>query len=165
MVPVNQVADYIVVKMEEGRVPLNLLKLQKLLYYIQAWSLATEGRGIFKERFQAWVHGPVCRTIYDRFKDTHSLYNSVDVDKAMRESASALPKDIVTHIDEVLEAYAGFTGTQLEAMTHRESPWVTARGSLAPAERCEVEIDEGLMANYYSKLLQDAEAEELKARM
>ncbi|MCW8341989.1 type II toxin-antitoxin system antitoxin SocA domain-containing protein [Stenotrophomonas sp. SG1] len=162
MVPVHQVADYIVVKMEEGNVPLNLLKLQKLLYYVQAWALATKGCGVFHNRFQAWVHGPVCREIYDRFKETHSLYNSVNADAAMRDSANTLPQDVLAHIDEVLDAYAGFSGTQLEAMTHRETPWLQARGALAPAERCEAEIDESLMASYYSKLLEEAEAEESK---
>lgn len=159
MSTVHQVVDYIVVKVDEGNSPLNLLKLQKLLYYVQAWSLAALGKPAFPNRFQAWVHGPVCREVYDRFKDTHSLYNAVAATDEMRASASRLDDALRGHVDDVLEAYAGFTGTQLEAMTHREQPWIQARGNRKPAERCEAEIDEALMTSYYRKLLEEADSE------
>lgn len=157
MTTVHHVADYIAVKIDEAGASLNLLKLQKLLYYVQAWSLATRDRPAFQNKFQAWVHGPVCREIYDRFKDEYSLYDSVRPNEAIRQSASAIAADpdMQSHIDEVLEAYARFSGTQLEAMTHREEPWIRARGERGPAERCEVEIDEQLMTQFYANLLKE----------
>ena len=53
-------------------------------------------------------------------------------------------------IDSVLDVYAGFTGTQLEELTHREDPWLKARGDRHPAERCSDEISEEVMMAYYS---------------
>lgn len=161
---VHDVVDYIVLKADEGRANLNLLKLQKLLYYVQAWSLALRKERAFDARFQAWVHGPVCRSVFDRFKETHSLYDLVN-GSVIRDGfkAETLPETLRDHVDEVLETYAGYTGSQLEAMTHREEPWVRARGGKPAAQRCETELDENLMQNFYAKLLADVEAEQARA--
>ena len=35
------------------------LRLQKLLYYVQGWSLGERGRPMFREEIQAWRYGPV----------------------------------------------------------------------------------------------------------
>ena len=40
------------------------MKLQKLVYYCQAWHLAWEGRALFPEAIQAWASGPVCPELY-----------------------------------------------------------------------------------------------------
>lgn len=72
---INDVADYVILRLnqdEENNLLINL-KLQKLLYYIQAWSLAIRGRIFFEGEFQAWVHGPVSPTLYNRFKTNKSL--------------------------------------------------------------------------------------------
>lgn len=151
---IHDVVDYIIFKLEEGGVSLSLLKLQKLLYYIQAWHLAF-GRGcLFKGGFQAWIHGPVNREVYDRFKDSHSLYDNVDRNDILNSAAlEHLSEHARLHIDEVLEAYAPLSGTQLEAMTHSEDPWIAARKGYSPTQRCEVVIDEHLMNTFYAKLL------------
>lgn len=160
MATTNQVADYIIWKLDAGGSSVSTLKLQKLLYYVQAWSLAVKGQRAFPGEFQAWVHGPVCREVFDRFKDTHSLYDIVRADEDMRDNAARLDEDTRIHVDEILEAYAPFTGTQLEIMTHREDPWLRARGQCKPLERCETVIKDEDMRVYYAKLMNDLEAEE-----
>ena len=151
---INDVVDYVIGRFVDEPNSLSLLKLQKLAFYLQAWHIAF-GRGpLFDGKFQAWVHGPVNRQIYDRFKDSHSLYASVgsaDIRRGFDERV--LGENQRKHIDEILEAYGGLSGNQLEAMTHDEQPWKAARGSLKPNERCETEIDEGLMGSFYSSLL------------
>jgi len=82
------------------------------------------------------------------------LYSAVTrADVSPKFDVNSLDVDERAHVDEVLEVYAGLTGTQLEQMTHEEDPWIRARGSLSPSERCETEIDEGLMAKYYAARL------------
>ena len=151
---INDVVDYVIFKLEEGGVSLSLLKLQKLLYYIQAWHLAF-GRGrLFKGNFQAWIHGPVNRDVYDRFKDSHSLYDNVGRNDILNPAAlEDLGEHTRLHIDEVLEAYAPLSGTQLEAITHSEEPWINARNGYSPTQRCEALIDEQLMRDFYANLL------------
>ena len=146
------IENYIIVKLTEGGDYLNVLKLHKLLYYVQAWSLAY-GRGpLFAGKFQAWVHGPVNRELFDRFRDSKYMYSAVtaadvpsDFDPA---SVSDEPRQL---IDAVLEVYGPLTGDQLEEMTHQEAPWITARDGVPPSARSEVELDEKLMATFYGQ--------------
>ncbi len=155
---IHDVCDYLIIKLRDGGVFLNFLKLHKLLYYLQAWNLAF-GRGrLFDEKFQAWVHGPVSRQVYDRFKDTKTLYSSVD----RADMRSTFDPTVITDadratIDSILETYADFSGDQLEEMTHQEDPWINARRGYGPAERCEVEISESDMRQYYSARLEHAQ--------
>lgn len=151
---INNVVDYIIVKLVEGGVSLTVLKLQKLLFYVQAWSLAFGKGRAFRGDFQAWIHGPVNREVYDRFKDSHSLYSGVALaDVRNGEAAEALPEAARLHIDEVIDSYGTLTGTQLEAMTHAEKPWKHARQGMRASERCERVIDEALMAEFYKAQL------------
>jgi len=103
---------------------LNLLKLQKLLYYVQAWRLAFAEESLFDGKFEAWVHGPVNREIFTRFAGQKTLYSSVyqsDMRSGFNPETS-LSADQRLHIDNVLEAYAKFSGSELEAQAHIEDP-------------------------------------------
>ncbi len=152
---INDVADYIISKMDEASW-LNVLKLQKLLYYVQAWTLAIENVRCFDGEFQAWVHGPVNREIYDRFKDEKSMYSRVRA-RDMRKGfdPEEMDLDVRTNINSVLEVYGDFSDDQLEEMTHREQPWIDAREGCSPRERCTNDIDEITMRNYYAARLSD----------
>jgi uncharacterized phage-associated protein len=150
MATLNDVTDYIIMKMSEGR-PLNVLKLHKLVYYVQAWNLAFKHRRLFEGNFQAWVHGPVSRTLYDRYSEK-SMYSLVSVsDIAVGFSPDRLTEDERAHIDAVLEVYGDLAGYQLEDMTHREDPWLEARGSLPATARSEAVISDQTMARYYGQ--------------
>lgn len=157
MATLNDVADFVIAKTSEAGVGLNLLKLQKLVYYCQAWSLAF-GRGVlFDGKFQAWVHGPVSRELYDRFAATKYLYSDVfTTDMKADFDSTRLSEEERQLIDAVLEVYAKFGGDQLEEMTHQELPWIQARGGLQPHERCEAEIDEAAMQSHYAARLNPA---------
>lgn len=159
MTTVHDMADYIIVKLDEAKIGLSILKLQKLVYYAQGWRFALAGKSLFPGKFQAWVHGPVNRQLYDRFAVTHSMYDMLGLGDVRPDfDLTAIPEEDRVHVDEILEAYARFSGPQLESMTHSEEPWLQARGDRKPSERCEVEIDEALMASFYKKLLAEAEA-------
>jgi uncharacterized phage-associated protein len=148
------VCDYVIHRLCAAGSHLNFLKLQKLMYYVQAWYLAFYGKPLFPGKFQAWVHGPVNRELYDRFKPTKSLYSEVSsTDVFPGFDPSLLPDEVRNHVHSVLDVYAQYTGSQLEEMTHREEPWLKARIGCRPAERCEREIDESLMASYYRSRL------------
>jgi uncharacterized phage-associated protein len=148
------VADYIILKVCEAGEGLNLLKLQKLAYYSEAWSWAIEGKPLTGSPFQAWIHGPVSRELFDRFKDVKSLYSPAEkTDIRAGFDPEKIDSDERTHVDRVLDAYARFTGSQLETMTHVEEPWIEARKGYGPTERCEVAIKTDLMQKYYGARL------------
>jgi len=121
-------------------------KLQKLVYYCQAWSLVWEERPLFKARIEAWANGPVVRALYDEHKGMFRVNKWPEGD-ATRLTA----KDRET-VDAVLRFYGDKTSQWLSDLTHQEKPWVEARVGLRPGERGSREITLDSMHGYYSGL-------------
>ena len=53
----------------------------------------------------------------------------------------------------VWNTYGEFDGSQLESITHQETPWQNARGNLDEYQRCTNKISIDDMKVYYSSLL------------
>lgn len=159
-ISVQDAADYIIVRLTEARASLTVLKLHKLLYYVQAWHLAFFGKPIFSSGFEAWVHGPVNRSVYDRFAAEKSMYSRITKrDLRPTFSIDQIATSKRRHIDAVLEVYADFSDTQLEEMTHREKPWKKAREGYESNERCQVLMSNEIMRTYYGARLGDRRPE------
>ena len=62
------VANYLLSYAKKRNSSVDNLKLQKLLYYAQAWHLVFRGKPLFRERIEAWVHGPVVPLIYREYR-------------------------------------------------------------------------------------------------
>ena len=152
MYAINDIADYVIlsVKSEDANSSLINLKLQKLLYYIQAWSYGINKTPIFDGEFQAWIHGPVNKTIYDRFNPTKYLYSEIALNDVINNNVS-LNADDAEFVDFILENYLKYSGAELEKLSHSERPWMETRGSLNPNERCDKVISAHLMIEYYGK--------------
>lgn len=150
---VNIVADYVIQRLNADE-DMNLvnLKLQKLVYYLQAWFLGINGERFLDCSFEAWVHGPVCRELYDRFKGSKTLYSFISMEDVQdKNSASCIESQDKDFINYILDNYAGFSGVELEAMTHKEMPWKEARNGIAPMLACEKVISEDTMREYYGE--------------
>ena len=104
---INLVADYIISKNESS---IMHFKVQKLLYYIQSWSLGILGKPLFNGDFEAWVHGPVCKRIYNRFG---SLYSFISKEEDT-ETKKIIHKRDIEFIDYVLDNYMSFSDIELE---------------------------------------------------
>ena len=130
------------------------LKLQKLLYYAQAWHLALYDEPLFRDRIEAWVHGPVVPPVFGAFKHNgwQPIYSTV--------GSAVLPDRFEPHLTEVVKVYGGFTATELERMTHQESPWKEARGGIPNHRPSQAVITHAAMQRFYGSRLQDAESEE-----
>lgn len=150
-VSINEVADWFIWRSHEVGDPITNLKLQKLVYYAQAWHLALTGEKLFDDEFQAWVHGPVNSSLYQRFKAYrwHPLAEDIN--------PPALPAEVVAHLEEVMVAYGGHSAWDLERLTHTEAPWLKARAGCAADENCETVISSDGMRDYYRSLIQDGE--------
>ena len=112
------------------------LALQKALYYIQGFYYAFNRTFLFSEDCQAWIHGPVYRDIYFRYKDYKfdpiKFGNEVD-DSKFSSSEKAVLESVVKHI-------CCYSGKVLEKCTHFETPWLTARAKLKSTEPSKEEI-------------------------
>jgi len=146
MANIYDVARYILTK--RGR--MSTMKLQKLCYYSQAWSLVWDDEPLFNEDFEAWANGPVCRDLYELRKGEFSV------------CAEQIPSDRLTHkglkktqrknINKVLDYYGDKNAQWLSTLTHMEDPWQTARIGVPSGVRSNNIITKESMAIYYGGL-------------
>ena len=125
-------------------------KVQKLCYYAQAWSLALFNKPIIDCKFEAWAHGPVCRELWNELHEHN--YFDIPQDALESKSSNITNVDDIEFMERVWETYKDFSGYQLEVLTHKERPWMIARGDTPEFQRCTTEISESEMKTYYSAL-------------
>ena len=122
------------------------LSLQKLLYYVEAFSQVLLGNRIFDNRCEAWAYGPVYPKMYEKYKSFKG--NQIVVDKV------DLSKDILPQyrkvIDYVLGQYAIYNGVTLKDLSHAEEPWKKAHDGYGEKEKCEEEITHESITEYFS---------------
>lgn len=143
MASVHDVAAYIL----DQRGSMSTWKLQKLVYYSQAWHLAWEGRALFRERIEAWANGPVAPDLYDKHRGKFEVSSW----RRWGNPWSLRARDKQT-IDIILSHYGGLSGRQLSHLTHNEAPWLEARGDLDPTARSTAEIPRDSMLAFYEAL-------------
>ncbi|MGN0360773.1 MAG: type II toxin-antitoxin system antitoxin SocA domain-containing protein [Hominisplanchenecus sp.] len=118
-----RVISYVFERLEE----VTPLMLQKLLYFIQGVSYALNGKPMFSENCQAWVHGPVYPEVYEMFRDFK--YNPIeDARFAIFDgNKDELTEDERRVVDLVVNTFGEYGGKVLERITHSEKPWKNAR--------------------------------------
>lgn len=142
-VSAHDVAAYILER--KGR--MTTMKLQKLLYYCQAWSLVWHEKPLFHEKIEAWANGPVVREVYEKHKGQFEV-------RTWRHGESTnLNTRQMKAINSVLDFYGDKPSQWLSDLTHREDPWRDARNGLAPGVRGSKEITLASMLEYYESLV------------
>jgi uncharacterized phage-associated protein len=142
MANVFDVAKYIL----ECQGRMTTMKLQKLVYYCQAWSLVWDEKPLFPECIRAWASGPVVRELYDLHKGTFKISH------LRKGNVENLEPDEKETIVAVLRAYGGQSAQWLSDLTHMEKPWSDARRGVSPGQSCDEEITLASMHEYYSSL-------------
>ena len=145
----NRIADYLLTESRERGELLTPLKLQKLIFYSDAWHLALYDQEITPERFQAWVHGPVAVSQYHRFKEFQWRPITADLDRPEFDERTA------NHLNEIIDVFGSESGTALEIMTHQERPWLQARGGIPDTEPSNAEIDKEVTKLFYRSIAAD----------
>jgi uncharacterized phage-associated protein len=142
MVSAHDVAAYIL----ERHGPLSAMKLQKLVYYAQAWSLVWDDRPLFREPIEAWANGPVVRDLYERHRGQFQVTDWPWGDRRR------LDNEARETVDAVLGFYGPRSAQWLSDLTHSEEPWKAARRGVADGERGDAVISLDTMMEYYSSL-------------
>ena len=140
MASVFDVARYIL----ETKGRMSTMKLQKLCYYAQAWSLVWDDCELFPEEFQAWANGPVCKELYNATKGVFSV--TADDENGCSANLSDNQKDT---INRVLDYYAPHNAQWLSQLTHMEDPWQLARVNVPAGVSSSNIISKASMAEYY----------------
>ncbi|MFF7710228.1 type II toxin-antitoxin system antitoxin SocA domain-containing protein [Pseudomonas sp. NPDC007930] len=112
------VAEYLL--MLEGEAgEMSNLKLQKLVYYAQGFSLALRNEALFEEPIEAWMHGPVVPSLYRNFRD----YGANPIPPSPNFDPSVLSQAQRHLVEEVFSVYGQYSAWKLRQLTHQEDPW------------------------------------------
>lgn len=141
---VKTVANYFLSKSKMGTdLGITHLKLQKLVYFAQAWHLGLKGEPLFDSEIQAWIHGPVCPDLYNEYRN--SSYK--ELEPVTEPEIAPGVKEV---LDSVWEIYGSYDGKFLEELTHLEKPWINARENLLPDAISNNVITHKDMTEYYT---------------
>lgn len=142
------IADYFIWLSNETGSFISNLKLQKLVYYAQAWHLALYDTPLFPEDFEAWVHGPVIPVLYQKYKNR-------GWQPICQDAKPVLPKEVHDFLSEVAEEYFACDAYELERMTHAETPWNLARGGIQSDAPSNAVIEKEWMKEYYKSRVEE----------
>jgi uncharacterized phage-associated protein len=142
------IARYIILTAHENGDVITNLKLQKLLYYAQAWYMVHhEGKKLFSDSIEAWKFGPVVKDVYDLYK--RFSRNPID-EEVNNEDFDRLSPEDREFMDAFLVEFMDHSALSLVNMIHNEPPWKEAFHEEDPF--CPRAISTDSMYNYYSKL-------------
>lgn len=154
-----EVAKYFIKKSQEEATSdpsrkVDALKLQKLLYYAKAWTLALkDGHSVFPDEFQAWVHGPANLKVWHYFNAYD--FNAINPSLTKETFGQITPSEKEI-LDIVWNSYGKFDGKYLEMLTHAEEPWLNARQGLNQDDISQNIITNDSMKTYYERQLEEA---------
>ena len=126
---------------QEGEVITNL-KMQKLLYYAQAWHLVNFHKPLFTDKIEAWKLGPVVQQVYQKFKVHGPRPIAYQDHKGAEESI--FERKSLDFLKEFYGIYIKVPAHDLVNMSHSERPWISA------FKRNE-SIDLNTMEDFYTK--------------
>lgn len=152
-VNILNVADYFIShSCIEDEILVTPLKLQKLCYYAQAWSLVLDNDQLFDETFEAWAHGPANHKLFDKYRDKG--YSPI-LETDSKFNVAIFTDNQIETLDAVWDAYGMYDGKYLEQLTHEEKLWIIARDGCAPGDYCNHKISLENMKSYYTKVYAD----------
>lgn len=123
--------------------PTEAMKLQKLVYYSQAWHLALTDSPLFPDTIQAWKDGPVVQALWQGHRGRRS------VGRWEPGNGAALAPRSAAVVDLVCQVYGGLSGDELSELTHQELPWRQARGNTPEGQASQAAISTETMTSYY----------------
>jgi len=143
--------------------PIDQMKLQKLLFYAQAWFLATNDKPLFAEEVEAWPWGPVVRPIYFQTKNcgmapimkrmTELRFDPDSPLKSRFVETDITDPDIAAFLDRIWDVHRPYTGIQLSNSTHAKGePWTIIKNQYGSLRTKPVIPNDLIAAVYKGKL-------------
>lgn len=140
MYRVLDVSRYIINYINDNDDGISNLKLQKILYFVQAYFLIEkkDSEPCFREPIEAWDFGPVVPEAYYEFKQFGSAnipfistYFEFDSDSKWHIKRVKYDDSIIAGKDKeliniVVDKFSKFSATDLVTITHNQAPWKNA---------------------------------------
>ncbi|MDD3142003.1 MAG: DUF4065 domain-containing protein [Lachnospiraceae bacterium] len=145
---IEVIALYVINSMYE----ITNMSLQKILYYIKAFSMVIDNNEMFMDNCEAWAYGPVFPSIYEKYKVfDRQIIEDCDAQINYDELLNAKEKE---RIDFVLNCFGIYNGKVLKEFTHKEEPWIKARIGFEENESCNNPIKEKDIQEYFMRINQ-----------
>lgn len=149
---VLDVCRYAINYSNENDYGISNLKLQKVLYFIQAYFLTNkkDHTPCFDEKIEAWDFGPVVPEAYHEYKqygsgdipsiESYILFDGDDIwnPKRVGYSDGIILDGDKALIDKVIDKFSEYSATDLVSLTHKQSPWIDA---YVPYQNNEITIE------------------------
>lgn len=108
-------------------------RLQKELYFCYSFYLvANNNKGtkisnrLFKEKFEAWIHGPVISKVYAKY----AKYGMCEI--CANENVSVIDEADAEFLNFMIDSLKQFSTSKLETISHNQLPWINARANCKP---------------------------------
>ena len=118
------VAEYIIKYEDQKGHLINNLKLQKVLYFLQAEFVVSTGNSLFDEDLIAWDIGPVVNSVYYNYNMFGSAPIFINQKNCRNEYISSDHRKIINMI---LDEIRPYSSTSLVKICHNQTPWKNAR--------------------------------------
>ncbi|MCE7006176.1 SocA family protein [Kibdelosporangium philippinense] len=132
--------------------PVTSMKLQKLIYYSQAWHLVRTNEPLFEDRIEAWPQGPVVPSVFRKHSKKYTVTSWPSGD------AKLLTEPERETVSWVLDKYSHLSAESLSRLTHIEPPWRIARGLSGPNEKSSEEIIKERLKYFYGRQIADVDS-------
>ncbi len=116
------VAEYVIQHCHEIGTTVSNLKLQKILYFLQAEFVVTKKEPCFWQQIEAWSFGPVVPEVYHEYK----IYGGAAIPYIGGSEALSLTQNDRSHIDKMVEECSKYSAADLVRITHKQAPWADA---------------------------------------
>lgn len=120
MYRVLDIARYVIERSRDTDKTISNLKLQKILYFIQAEFLVTKNQPCFAEEIQAWDFGPVVPDVYYAYRVFGSANIPCIGKSRVSQIISSEDKKILNGI---IDECSKYSASELVEITHNQSPW------------------------------------------
>lgn len=130
-----EIARYIINYSNEKDYPISNLRLQKLLYFIQASFYKFKDIPCFSDDIYCWDYGPVVPSVYRKFKGNGSLSIPEERDIVFDRKSSSFvfvkfelkyqSEEDKKIVDDNIEFAKKLTVFDLVEITHKQKPWLT----------------------------------------
>lgn len=120
------------------------LRLNKLLFFAQAWCLSRYSKPLFSDDIEAWDFGPVIPAIYQKYKSNGK--NNIDI-TSQNYTSNVFSGDELQVLIDVYNYYGRFSTTELVDISHQEGgPW-----DMAYKQKKGSVISKDELRSYYKK--------------
>ncbi len=155
----KSVANAFINRGMRDKISIDPLKIQKLVYYAHGYFLATSGRPLLDELFEAWPHGPVLPSLYHEFKNygfQPIKRHAIDIDWDTEEFIPVPPPSDDPLFDKVVkfvwDRYGKLTSQELSERSHaKDGPWHQVKMKYPNLRN--KDIDNEIVKTYFSSFV------------